>query len=439
MKTRLSQSRDLAALSRRAWLKGAAASLVAAPFVSLLGGPARAAAPAGPKRLLIFYTPNGTIPQKYWPTTDGDAWSFAPGSAYEPLAPIQNNLLFLKGLDFYGASNHEGGMAAMLTGGGGDSSATAGKSIDQVLAPHLSAGQRFPSLELGAWTSPWGGSVQTRMVYSGPGDFVTPDDNPASVHARMFGDLSASASEKAALAKRRQRVLDLTRVELADLRQRLGTEERIKLDAHLHAIDDVESALFAPAGACEPPPLPASMNLSDYTNFPAIAKAQIDLGVLALACAMTSVVSIQLTHTVSPVAFSWLGINDGHHTLSHSADADTSGVDKFIACQRWFAEQFLYLVGKLAQSPDPLTGGALLDDTVVLWATELGDARLHVCTDVPFILAGPGGGKFKPGRFLDFGGAHHTRLLVSIAQAFGLPLEEFGNPNAQQGPLEGLS
>ena len=115
---------------------------------------------------------------------------------------------------------------------------------------------------------------------------------------------------------------------------------------------------------------------------------------------MTNVVTLQMTHTVSPVAFSWLGINDGHHSLSHSADSDTAGTANYIQCERWFSEQFLYLVNRLQALSDPTTGGSLLDDTLVLWAQEMGDGRLHVCTDVPFIIAGSAGGYFSPGRFL---------------------------------------
>jgi hypothetical protein len=151
------------------------------------------------------------------------------------------------------------------------------------------------------------------------------------------------------------------------------------------------------------------------------------------------VVTLQMTHTVSPVAFSWLGINDGHHSLSHSADSDTAGVDKFVACERWFSEQFLYLVNRMKELDDPVNGGSLFDNTLILWAQELGDARAHVCTDVPFIIAGSAGGHFKTGQLLDFGGMYHNRLLVSVANALGFDIETFGDPDGGSGALEGLT
>ena len=87
---------------------------------------------------------------------------------------------------------------------------------------------------------------------------------------------------------------------------------------------------------------------------------------------------------------------------------------------------------------DPETGGSLFDNTLILWAQEMGDGRQHVCTDAPFILAGSAGGYFKTGQFLDFGGVYHNRLLVSVANALGFDMETFGDPDGGMGALEGL-
>lgn len=424
--------------SRRKFLYSAGAAAVAGPFFNLLQQRAHAAELGAAKRLVIFFSPNGTIPQLHWPTGSASSWSFGAGTAFEPLSPIKDDLLVLKGLDFYNATNHEGGMSCMLTGNGGASDTNKGMSIDQYVASTLSAGMRFPSLTLGAWTSPWGGSIQTRMSYSGVGSFVTPDDNPSNVYQRMFGDVGASEADKQKLRERRLSVIDLVRDELNTLQSGLGTAERHKLDIHLDAIRDVENSLTASSGLCEPPSPPDALNLADYENFPDIVRSQIDLGTQALACGMTNVVTLQMTHTVSPVAFSWLGVNDGHHSLSHSADSDASGTANYIQCERWFSEQFLYLVNRLQALSDPMTGGSLMDDTLVLWAQEMGDGRLHVCTDVPFIIAGNAGGTFSTGRFLDFGGIYHNRLLVSVANALGFDINTFGDPDGGTGALEEL-
>ena len=178
---------------------------------------------------------------------------------------------------------------------------------------------------------------------------------------------------------------------------------------------------------------PGSFSTTDNDVFPDTAAAQIDLAIQALACDATRVVSIQMSHTVGPVAFTWAGISEGHHTLSHASDTDSDSVDKFVACERWFAEQFAAIVQQLKETADPNTGAPLLDTTLVLWAKELGDGRLHTCVNVPWIMAGSGGGFFTPGRYLDLGGATHDAVLTSICQSFGLSNTTFGAGSA--GPL----
>ena len=104
--------------SRRKFLGGTCASLLAEPFLRLL------ASGATPKRLVVFFSPNGTIPEYLWPEGTEHQFSFPSGSILEPLAPHQDDLIVLKGLQFYNADNHEGGMASMLTNGGGGSTQT---------------------------------------------------------------------------------------------------------------------------------------------------------------------------------------------------------------------------------------------------------------------------------------------------------------------------
>src|SRR5207244_404662 len=125
-----------------------------------------------------------------------------------------------------------------------------------------------------------------------------------------------------------------------------------------------------------------------------------------LACGLTKVASIQWAHTVSPHVFTWAGVSQGHHDLSHSDDSNAAGVAAFVAAERWFAEQFVYLISQLKALPEPGGGaGSMLDNTLVVWCKELGDSRLHDGKSVPFVLAGKAGGFVRPGRFLDFKGA----------------------------------
>lgn len=422
-------------LSRRGLVLGTGACLVAAPFVALLGRGARADTGSGPKRLVIFFHPNGTIHQHWRPTGTETAFDFPAGSILEPLGAHKNDLLILDGIDFVNQSNHEGGMAAMLTGSGRADSPSKGASVDQFIAAQIGGTTRFSSLEFGVQTSAWGGNVQTRMSYSAAGAFVPPDDDPVSVYQRMFGALLGDQTAAAKLLARRKSVLDVVRGDIRDLSQRVGAEERAKLEAHLDALRRVETGLSGTLG-CAAPAAPSITNPYDNPGFPAIGKAQMDLLVTALACGMTRVASIQWTHTVAPTVFSWLSLTDGHHSLSHSDDANTSGVDAYVKAERWYTEQFVYFIEQLKATPEPDGSGTLFDTTLVVWCKELGDGRLHDCVSVPFVMNS--GGVFRVGRYADFGGAPHQKLWVSVCQAMGLTNPTFGDPSYGSGPLEGL-
>ncbi|MEQ1501014.1 MAG: DUF1552 domain-containing protein [Myxococcota bacterium] len=399
-------------MNRRDLLRGGALSLLAAPFLRLLERPARAAELGFANRLLVIHSPNGTIPAHWTPSGTGASYSFPTGSILEPLRGLEPDLLVLTGMDFNTGDNHEGGMRSMLTAGGPT-------SIDQIVADQIGLGTRFKSLELSALTSAWGGGTQTRMVYRDDA-YVTPDDDPLNAWQRLFGDLGDDVK-----LARRTSVLDLVTEEVATLQSRLGAAERARLDLHLEALRSVERSL-AGGGTCDSPIAPAVSAPQDNDNFPDVVKAQLDLAVQALACGATNVCSVQLSHTVSPVVFTWLGQTDSHHGLSHADDGNTAGVDGFVACERWFAEQVRYLLDQLIALPDPATGAPLLDGTVVLWAKEMGDSRAHVCRGVPWVLAGSGNGFFSPGRALDLAGGTHDGVLTSIANAFGVDIEAFG-------------
>ena len=424
-------------MSRRGFGLGLGASLLAGSWLRGLAGRAWASGGTSAKRLVIFFTPNGTIHNHWRPLGSGADFTLAPGSILEPLAAHQGQLAILDGIDFYGTSNHEGGMSHMLTGGGSVADVGGGASVDQFVAKQIGTGLPFPSLELGVQTSAWGGNVQTRMCYTAPGAYAPPEDDPAKVYTRLMekvsGEPSAGPSPKDV---RRQRILDVVSEELNVLRGQAGASEQLKLDQHIDAIHQLEVSLTS-KGMCGSIDAPEAVSPYDNASFPLITRAQTDLLVTSLACGMTRVASLQLSHTVGPPVFSWLGISEGHHSLSHTDDGNAAGIEHFVAAERWFAEEFAWLLTRLKQTEDLEFGGTLLDNTLVVWAQELGDGRLHECKSVPFVLAGATG-VLAGGQYLDFGGAPHQKLLVTICQMLGVDTPLFGNPTYGTGGLTGL-
>src|SRR5689334_16122923 len=255
-------------MGRRAFGAAIGASLVARPFIEAArAAPAKAQAKTA-KRLIVFFTPNGTV-HKYWrPTGSGESFAFIPGGILEPLTAHASKLVICDGIDFIGFDNHAPGMAGMLTGNGGASTPTRGMSVDQYVAANLGAGTRFDSLEFGVQTSAWGGQVQTRMSYSGAGAFVTPEDRPRNAFQRMFGDITGNPSDLDKIARRRRSILDVVKGDLADLYPRLGRDEQLKLEQHLDALRKTEKGTVG-GGTCAAPPSIADIDPYANDNFPA--------------------------------------------------------------------------------------------------------------------------------------------------------------------------
>ena len=425
-------------ISRRKCLKSLGAAALCAPFYRLLAEPAKVRAAVSPKRIIFWFSPNGTV-HKFWrPSGENANFDFPAGSILEPLAAHKSSLLVLDGLNFVGArgGSHEGGMEHALTGGGAP-------SLDQFMASKLGMATAFPSIELGVQTSAWGASVQTRMSYNDKHQYVHPEDDPAAAYRRLFGGAPAAAANGGTPAiDPKKSVLDLVRSELSALKQQLGTAEQIKLDAHLDSLRQIERRVAGAAAAggasCAGMQAPPAGDVKANDRFPDIGKLQMDVLVAAAACDTSRVLSLQWTHTVSPTIFSWAGANEGHHELSHKDDSNAAGVAAFVKAERWMAGQFATFLDKLKATPEADGSGSLLDTSTVVWVKELGDGRLHDFKSVPFVIAGGGNGYWKTGRYLKLNDVPHQKLLVALAQSMGIATESFGSPDVT-GALTGLS
>jgi hypothetical protein len=414
------------------------AALLCAPFYRLLTRPAPARAAVAPKRIIFWFSPNGTVHQFWRPQGADTSFSFPPGSILEPLTAHKQDLIILDGLNFVGArgGSHEGGMEHALTGGGAP-------SLDQFMAGKLGMATPFPSIELGVQTSAWGASIQTRMSYNDQHQFVHPEDDPSAAYRRLFGAAGGPAAMSGSSSFDPQKsVLDVVRGELTALKKQLGTTEQIKLDAHLDSLRQIERRTAGAAAAggtsCAGLPAPMAADFKSNERFPDMGKLQMDMLVAAAACDLSRVLSLQWTHTVSPTILSWAGASEGHHELSHKDDSNTAGVASFVQAERWFAEQFAAFLDRLKATPEADGSGSLLDTSTVVWVKELGDGRLHDFKAVPFVVAGGGNGYWKTGRYLKLTDVPHQKLLVTLGQSMGITMDHFGVDNVT-GALEGLT
>jgi hypothetical protein len=259
--------------------------------------------------------------------------------------------------------------------------------------------------------------------------------NPANAFDRIFGGAIGEPSALAELRRRRQSVLDTVTGDYERLQRRLGAEDRARIDAHLTALRDVERAVTAldDGPTCTIPGRPASTS-----RFVEVVAANMRLGVLAMACELTPVVTFQWSTGESDLAFDWLGHSRNHHTISHDADTNATSQDQLVAINRWYASRFADLLAAMSEAREG-DGSRLLDHAAVLWANELGKGNNHSFQDIPYVLAGGAGGAIRGGRYLHYPSAPHGDLFVSIMQALGLDDRTFGAPEHVRGPLAGLA
>ncbi|HEX2474840.1 MAG TPA: DUF1552 domain-containing protein, partial [Lacipirellulaceae bacterium] len=170
-----------------------------------------------------------------------------------------------------------------------------------------------------------------------------------------------------------------------------------------------------------------------------ISRMQIELLVSSLTADFARVATFQITNSVGSPHMHWLGIDEGHHHISHEPDTNKDAVDKLTRINHWYCEQVALLAKRLAETPEPGGGGNLLDNTLIVWTNELGKGNSHTLDNIPFVLVGNGLG-FRMGRSLKCGGVPHNRLLLSLAHGMGHHIEKFGNPDyCGDGPLTGLT
>jgi Protein of unknown function (DUF1552) len=428
-----------ARLSRRALLRGLTCSAALAPFASMIAE--RRVRAAAQKRALFVYVPDGCIPALWHPTGSETGFTLPEMSA--PLEAVRQHLVFVDGLNMYaGGATHEGGIAKVLTG-------VSPQSLDVFLGERISSSRPFRSLQLGVATTFQNGSGS--FSYLGEGQQVTPDDDPTNVYKRVFGGGASGGDKDLALAQRRS-VLDSALADLTALQKQLGATEKEKLDVHLASLREVEGRLSGAGASCDGgfDLRGFSVSPTDYypktyhkeEQFRLVGELQMDLAVMALSCGATNVASLMWSHPVSPTHVLETGVATGNHDASHYGEAGSQNARDFVKLKRWFMERFVYLVQKLAATPDD--GGTLLDNTLVMLCSELGDGNLHDHARVPFVLAGKAGGALRTGRALDYRGKSggenepHTKLLTSVANALDVDVGSYGYTGKGTGPLPGL-
>jgi hypothetical protein len=434
--------------NRRDFLRDLGISAAAIPFVLNLPSLGFANQQARKKRMVVMFSPNGIVPKTFWPDEEGECFTLK--ESLSPLEPFRDQTLILHGISDKirgDGDGHMRGIGCLLTGielfpgniqGGSDTPAgwSTGISIDQEIKNFLQARPetrtRFGSLELGVLV-PERADTWTRMSYAGPNKPVAPIDDPYQLFNKLYGRMKDQESLRS--------VLDDLQADLQKVRSVVSAEDARLLDEHQTLVRELEQELSASAnvdmGHAVPELEPGVRE--DNDNMPQISKMNIDMLVSSFANDFARVATMQFTNSVGGARMRWLGVDEGHHELSHHADSKTESQEKLTKINKWFCEQLAYLAKRLAETPEPGGEGSLLDNTLLIWTNELGKGNSHTMDNIPFVMVG-GGLDFQMGRSLKYKRVPHNRLLLSLAHGFGHEITKFGNPDfCGDGPLSGLT
>jgi hypothetical protein len=445
-----------ARFNRRRMLRGLGVCVALPAFESLLASSSRMLAAAtdamtlattstgAPLRTAFIYFPNGAIPKAWWPTGEGAGFELKRTLA--PLEPHKHTIQILGGLNHRtaqggpdGPGDHARGGGTFLTGVRLKKSATnirAGISIDQVIARQVGHLTRFPSLELasdaahktGACDSGYSCAYQYNMSWSSPTTPMTPEANPRLVFERLFGN-GAPGERHANLDRRRgeqRSVLDFVLTEARSMHRRLDSGDRDKLDQYLTGVRELETRIekVEKMGKAADPAVETPLGIpSDYAEY---IQLMYDLLILAFQTDSTRVATLLLAHDGSNRSFDHIGIFEGHHDLSHHQNR-SEWIDKVADIDHWYVTQFAKFLGKLEMHKD-VDGKSLLHNSMIVYGSGNADGNRHTHDNLPFLLAGGGGGSLSPGRYVKHASKPAANLFLSVADRLGVRgLERFGD------------
>lgn len=402
-------------------------------FLPLLSTDRTARAATAPKRLIMICWPNGVRADQWWPdaapgpdyslaantgvTTTN--FSFANLKMIAPLEPHRSDVLLFQGLTIGNieGAGHES-LPVLFDVGGGN-------SLDWQVAQKIGADSPFKTLNL---------AVQKRdsrghIFHNGQG--VTLEQDPFKLFDTLFasGGLDPALFAKQGAAKKS--VLDYVGKQLEGFGQRLGTEDRQRVQFHLDSVRAVEKRLTSQTTitpGARPASLPtAPFDVKNTTNFDKVTRAHMDLMVLALASDLTRVITLLLGDgDASNLLMSWLGSqfapastsgglgnDNSHHSNAHSEN------DKHMSMQHWFVDQYAYLIAQLKATPD-INGSKIFDGSIVYVINNMNTGGGHGTNNLPVFIAG-GAGVLGTGRYLRMNTSLKS-VHAAVAGALGAPI-----------------
>jgi hypothetical protein len=438
------------ALPRRTFLRGMGAT-IALPLLDAMvpSMTAMAQTPAKPVlRLGFVYIPMGSDIARWTPPgDDGLLTELSP--SLTPLAPVKKQVTVLTNLELKNAypGTHATSNAAFLSAAKAkwteSSDYFLGTTVDQIAAKQMGQETQLPSLELsmdlldmvGQCDNGYACVYQNNLSWSSPTTPLPCEAHPRVVFERLFGEGGSVADRRAALL-RRASLLDWVREDLARLQGRLGDGDRLRLSEYLETIREVERRIQKAETQTRGNPLP---DLDRPVGVPASyaehARLMFDLQLLALRGDVTRVITFQLAREVSNRTYPEIGVPDSHHATSHHGN-DPEKLAKIAKINQFHVSLFAEFLEKLAAIPEG--DGTLLDHSLYLYGSGMGNPNVHDHVNLPILVAGGAAGQVRGGRHIRFATPTPlANLHLTLLDRVAVRLEAFADSTGKVDNLFG--
>jgi hypothetical protein len=420
-------------LSRRTVLRGALGATIGLPLLDAMV-PAASAEPPAQLRFGAVYVPNGVRPEIWTPESVGPL-ELPP--LFERFVPLREHLNLVTGLRAPGPGGHHvigslwlSGASAKQTQG---ADVQAGQTIDQYIADAIGHDTPLRSLELGiqdinsasnSCQFGWSCIYMNTLAWQTATTPLPIEVNPQSVFERMFGDLG-SAAERAEHFANKASILDSVIDAASRLNGELGVRDRTTVEEYLENVREVESRLQATGNRTdalgETPDAPAGIP-GTYGEH---VSAMYDIIALAWRADIARVATFMKGVEASSLGYAQIGVPESHHIVSHHGNVPET-IAKYGKINAYHLSLFGDFIEKLAATPDG--DGSLLDHSLVMYGSGMGNGDRHDQSMIPIMLAGAAGGRLAGGRHIATPNPTPlANLIGGLGRVVGLDLGELQN------------
>lgn len=435
------------AIDRRTVLRGLGATMALPLLDAMVPAQTALAKTAGApvKRLGYVFMPMGCDRSRWTPNAEGTLGELPP--ILKSLEPVRDQVTAITNMELASAypGSHATSNSAFLSAAHAKHTESTdyflGTTADQVAAQHIGGATQLPSLEMsmdllqivGQCDNGYACVYQNNLSWSSPTTPLPSEAHPRIIFESMFGE-GGSAAERTAELQKKASLLDWMTEDIARLKREVGAEDRDKINQYLDSVREVERRIQkAEADVANNPQQDLDRPMGVPASYADHARLMFDLQVLAMQGDITRVITFQLARETSTRSYPELGVPESHHPLSHHGN-DPEKIEKISRINAFHVSLFAGFLEKLKNTPEG--NGSLLDHSLYLYGSGMGNPNVHDHSNLPILVAGGAAGGMQGGRHIRY--KEQTPLAnlhLSLLEKVGVELDSFADSDGRADAL----